>query len=566
MRFSRLFGKTLREVPSEAETASHRLLLRAGLIYQVSSGIYSYLPLGLRTIGKIEAIIRQEMDATGAQEVLMPALQPLEIWQQSGRAEAFGDNLFRLKDRRDRDLVIAPTHEEVVTNLVKHFVTSYRDLPVTLYQIQTKFRDEARPRAGLIRVREFAMKDAYSFDPDEEALDESYKKMLEAYQRIFQRCGLSVMVVEADSGAIGGKDSQEFILPASSGEDTVIFCSNCSYAANAERAQGAKLVPAIEPEQPLEEVHTPGVKTITELSEYLGVTAINTIKAVFYISDGNLVLVSIRGDLEVNEIKLKNVLKANELRLATSQEVTMAGFIPGSASALELKNVKSVADESIRLGCNFVVGGNRPDYHLKNVNHPRDFQPTQIIDIAMAEAGQGCPRCAGILKSTRGIEVGHIFKLGTFFTDSAGATYVDHEGHQRSVTMGCYGIGVGRLLGAAIEQNHDDKGIIFSPAIAPYQVHLVGLQSNKATVREGAETIERVFEEFGVDVLYDDRDESPGAKLNDSDLLGLPIRIVVSDRTLQTNMVEIKLRNSDTSSLIPIDQVVSTVKNILEEW
>jgi prolyl-tRNA synthetase len=566
MRFSRLFGKTLREIPSEAETASHRLLLRAGLIHQVAAGIYSYLPLGLRAISKIETIIRQEMDTTGAQELLMPALQPLEIWEQTGRAEAFGDNLFRLKDRRHRDLVIAPTHEEVVTNLVKHFVTSYRDLPVTLYQIQTKFRDEARPRAGLIRVREFAMKDAYSFDPDEETLDESYNRMLEAYQRIFQRCGLSVMVVEADSGAIGGKDSQEFILPASSGEDTVIFCPDCNYAANAERAQGIKPSPDIEFERPLEEVYTPGIKTIAELSEYLGVTPINTLKAVFYISDGNLVLVSIRGDLEVNEIKLKNALKVNELRLATSQEVTMGGFIPGAASALDLKDVRSVADESIRLGCNFVVGGNRPDYHLKNANHPRDFQPAHIIDIAMAEEGQGCPRCAGVLKSTRGIEVGHIFKLGTFFTDSAGATYVDHEGHQRSVTMGCYGIGIGRLLGAAIEQNHDDRGIIFSPAIAPYQVHLVGLQSNRTAVREGAEAIERVFQESGVDVLYDDRDESPGAKLNDADLLGLPIRVVVSERSLQTNMVEIKLRNSDTSSLIPIEQVVSTVKNILEEW
>ena len=316
----------------------------------------------------------------------------------------------------------------------------------------------------------------------------------------------------------------------------------------------------------MEEVYTPGIKTIAELSEYLGVTPINTLKAVFYISDGNLVLVSIRGDLEVNEIKLKNALKVNELRLATSQEVTMGGFIPGAASALDLKDVRSVADESIRLGCNFVVGGNRPDYHLKNANHPRDFQPAHIIDIAMAEEGQGCPRCAGVLKSTRGIEVGHIFKLGTFFTDSAGATYVDHEGHQRSVTMGCYGIGIGRLLGAAIEQNHDDRGIIFSPAIAPYQVHLVGLQSNRTAVREGAEAIERFFQESGVDVLYDDRDESPGAKLNDADLLGLPIRVVVSERSLQTNMVEIKLRNSDTSSLIPIEQAVSTVKNILEEW
>ena len=566
MRFSRLFGKTLREDPADAETASHRLLLKAGMIHQVSAGVYSYLPLAHRSMRKIETIIRHEMDAAGAQELLMPALQPLEVWQQTGRAEAFGENLFRLQDRRERNLVIAPTHEEVITALVKRFVSSYRDLPVTLYQIQTKFRDEARPRAGLIRVREFAMKDAYSFDPDEETLDASYDRMVEAYQNIFRRCGLPAMVVEADSGAIGGKDSQEFILPTPSGEDTVLFCSQCDYAANAERAQGVKPPQEVEPEQPVEEVHTPGIKTIAELSAYLGIPPNKTLKAVFCVADGEVVFVSIRGDLEVNEVKLKNALKANGLRLATSDEVEAAGLVAGSASALELKGIRSVADDSINLGSNFVVGANRPDYHLKNANQPRDFQPDLITDIAVAEVGQGCPRCGGTLESTRGIEVGHVFKLGTFFTDTLGVTYLDREGRQRPVTMGCYGIGVGRLLAAAIEQNHDDKGIIFPPAIAPYQVHLIGLQSNSPTVREEAEVLEQRLEQAGLEVLYDDREESPGSKFNDADLLGLPVRVVVSDRTLREQAVEVKPRKNEKPSLVPRDQAVAKVKELLEQW
>lgn len=566
MRLSRLFGNTLREDPADAETASHRLLLKAGMIAQVSSGIYSYLPLARRSLGKIESIIREEMDATGAQELLMPALQPLELWQQTGRAEAFGGNLFRLKDRRKRDLVIAPTHEEVITSLVKRFVSSYRDLPVTLYQIQTKFRDEARPRAGLIRVREFAMKDAYSFDPDEQALDSSYNKMVEAYHNIFRRCGLPALVIEADSCAIGGKDSQEFILPTPSGEDTALICTHCGYASNAERAQGVKSPQEIEQEQPLEEVHTPGIKTIADLASHLKVPARKILKAVVYLFDGQLAFVTIRGDLEVNEAKLKNALGAMDLRLATLKEVEEKGLVAGWASALQLEGIKSVADDSINMGSNFVVGANRTDYHLKNANYPRDFQPDLITDIALAEAGQGCPRCHSVMESTRGIEVGHVFKLGTFFTDTLGATYLDQEGHQRPIIMGCYGIGVGRLLGAAIEQNHDDKGIIFPPAIAPYQVHLIALQSNSTAVREEAEALERQLEQAEFEVLYDDREESPGAKFKDADLLGCPIRVVVSDRTLRQQVLEMRCRKDEEISLVPRSEVVSKVRELLDRW
>ena len=566
MRLSRLFGKSLRQNPADAETASHRYLLKAGMIHQVSAGVYSYLPLAHRSLSKIEVILRQEMDAAGAQELQMPALQPLEMWEQTGRAAAFGENLFHLRDRRHRELVMAPTHEEVITSMVKSFAHSYRDLPFILYQIQTKFRDEARPRAGLVRVREFAMKDAYSFDTDEEGLDTSYRLMVQAYQNIFRRCGLSVLKVEADSGAIGGKESQEFILPAPSGEDTVLLCPRCGYAVNAERAQGVKPPQEMEPEQPLEEASTPGIKSIADLSAYLAIAPSKTLKAVFYAADGEVVFVTIRGDLEVNEVKLKNALKCSELRLATPEEVKEAGLVAGWASALELKGIRSIADDSIRLGSNFVVGANRPDYHLRNANYPRDFQPDLMTDIALAEPGQGCSRCDTPLESTRGIEVGHVFKLGTFFTETLGATYLDREGRQQPIVMGSYGIGVGRLLAAAIEQNHDDKGIIFPPTIAPYQVHLIALQSTNIQVREETEALERRLEQDGLEVLYDDREKSPGVKFNDADLLGLPVRVVVSERTLREQAAEVKRRKDQEALLIPQVEVVGRVKELLASW
>ena len=564
MRVTQLFGKTLRQDPAEAEIASHRLLLKAGMLHQVAAGVYAYLPLAHRSLRKIEQIIREEMDAAGSQEVKMPALQPLEFWEETDRAAAFGPNLFRLKDRRDRDLVLAPTHEEVITQMVRANVGSYRDLPLILYQIQTKFRDEPRPRAGLIRVREFDMKDAYSFDADEEGLALSYQRMFQAYRNIFQRCGLPAMVVEADSGAIGGKDSQEFILPTDSGEDTVLFCPACDYSANAERASSVPpSIPQEEP-QPLEEVATPGVKTIAQLAAYLNVPESKTLKAVFYSADGRLVFVTIRGDLDVNEVKLTNALKAHDLRLATDEEVTQAGLVAGSASPVGLEGVVTVADESITSGSNFVVGANKPDHHLRNANYPRDFQVDLLTDIALAQEGDGCPKCGTALHSTRGIEVGHIFKLGTFFSERLGANYLDGEGKQRPIIMGCYGIGVGRLLAAAIEQNHDERGIIFPPLIAPYQVHLLSLNPEDAGVHQAAAELYQRLQETGFEVLYDDREESAGVKFNDADLLGLPVRLVVSPRTLREHAVELKGRREEKGRLVPMGEVGEAVRGILD--
>jgi prolyl-tRNA synthetase len=565
MKVTQLVTKSLRDDPPEAETASHRLMLRAGLIYQVAAGIYASLPLAYKSLRKIENIIREEMDRAGGQELLMPALQPLELWEQTGRGAAFGDNLFSLEDRRGRPMVLAPTHEEVVTGIVKANVQSYRDLPVILYQIQTKFRDEPRPRAGLVRVREFAMKDAYSFNADEESLDDSYQAMAQAYKNIYRRCGLPVLMAEADSGAIGGKDSHEFILATPTGEDTVITCPACGYTANAEKASGVYHELSAEDEESLEEVSTPGVKTIDGLAQYLNISDEKTFKAVFYMADGEVVFVTIRGDLEVNDIKLKNALRASDLRLADDQEVAKAGLVAGSASAIGIHDIKRVGDLSITRGNNFVVGGNKPDTHLRGANYPRDFQVDILTDIALARPGQGCPNCGQPLEAVRGVEVGHIFKLGTFFSEALGANFLDREGQHQPIIMGCYGIGVGRLLAAAIEQNHDDKGIMFPAPIAPYQVHLVGLNLADEQVAEEAERLYQELKDQGIEVLYDDRtDQTAGVKLNDVDLLGLPVRLVVSPRNVKAGVVEFKQRLDETSSLVPAGEVVATLQAMPE--
>ena len=564
MRMTSYFGKTLREEPSEAETASHRLLLKSGMIRQVASGVYGYLPLAWRSLRKIENIIRHEMDAAGGQEVRMPALHPLELWEESGRAEAMGQTLFTLKDRRERPLVMAPTHEEVFTLMVKANVHSYRDLPQILYQIQTKFRDEARPRGGLLRVREFDMKDAYSFDVDAEGLTRSYDAMVQAYKNIYRRCGLPAVQAEADSGAIGGKDSHEFILPAESGEDVLLLCPGCGYAANAERAESVKPTGEEEDPLPLSEVHTPGIKTIQDLATHLGIPERKTLKAVFYAYDGQIVFVTIRGDLDVNEIKLKNLLRCKELRLATDGEVEGAGLVAGSASAIGLKGVQSIADDSIRLGSNFVVGANRPDYHMRNANYPRDFETEVMADIAMAQAGHGCRRCGTPLEAKRGIEVGHVFKLGTFFSETLEASFLDQDGEQQPIVMGSYGIGVGRLLAAAIEQNHDEKGIVFPTAIAPYQVQLVALNVENPQVVEASEGLYQRLGQSGIEVLYDDRQETAGVKFNDADLLGSPIRIVVSPRNLNQGSAEVKQRRDSDAQLVDLKDVVGKAKELLE--
>jgi len=577
MRISKLFGKTLREVPAEAETASHQLLLKSGMIQQVTTGVYSYLPLGWRALRRMEQVIREEMDAAGGQELHMSVLQPYEMWQDSGRDVAFGKSLFTLIDRRERKLALGPTHEEMVTDLARRNVKSYRDLPLMLYQIQTKFRDEPRPRGGLVRVREFTMKDAYSFDTDAEALDVSYKKMIQAYRNIYVRCGLNAMLIEADSGAIGGKDSHEFMVATEVGEDEVVYCKSCGYVANVERASfvKTKLAELEEEEEeeeekkkplPLEEVATPGAKTIEEVASFLGVPRSRTLKAVFYSMDGRLVFVTIRGDLEVNEVKLKNALKGSELRLANDEEVKAAGLVAGSASAIGLKGVKVVADDSITTGHNFVVGANKDGYHLKNANYPRDFKVDLISDIALARAGHQCPKCEAELMSERGIEIGHVFKLGTVFSQRQGAFFIDRDGVQKPLVMGCYGIGVGRLLAAVIEENHDDKGIIWPLEIAPYQVYLCALapRIDEAAVAEAAEKLyaELCREKF--EVLFDDRIESPGVKFNDADLLGMPVRLTVSRRTLKSSSAEVKLRREKETGLVPLAGVAEKLKALLK--
>ena len=564
MRISKLVTRTLRDDPPEAETASHRLMLRAGLIQQVAAGVYAYLPLAWRSLRKIEQIVREEMDAAGGQELRLPALQPRELWEQTNRAAAFGDNLFTLEDRRGRPMVIAPTHEEVITNVVKGNVQSYRDLPVILYQMQTKFRDEPRPRAGLVRVREFTMKDAYSFDADEDGLDVSYQAMAQAYRNVFRRCSVPVLMAEADSGAIGGKDSHEFLLPTDTGEDTVITCPGCGYTANAEKAAGvypAQKTPAL---LPLEPVSTLGIKTIAGLAELLGVPESQTLKAVFYQADGEVVFVTIRGDLDVNEVKLKNVLHCNDLRLADDDEVAGAGLVAGSASAIGITSIKRIADPSIQNGGNFVVGANQPDTHYLNANYPRDFDADLITDIALAQPGHLCVQCGAELESTRGIEVGHIFKLGTFFSEALGANYLDQNGQQAPIVMGCYGIGVTRVLAAAIEQNHDDNGIVFPAPIAPYQVYLVGLNMSDESVAAAAgELYDRLWA-GGVETLFDDReDAAAGVKFNDADLIGLPVRLVVSPRNLRQGAVEVRRRTDADAEMVTVDDVVATVQEML---
>ncbi|MBN1862591.1 MAG: proline--tRNA ligase [Dehalococcoidales bacterium] len=563
MRLSKLFGKTQREIPAEAETTSHQLLLRAGMIAQVAAGVYSYLPLAWRVLKKIENIIREEMDAAGGQELMMPVLQPLELWQETGRDQAFGKGLFKLCDRRDRNLCLGPTHEEVITKLVSQYVQSYRDLPLRLYQIQTKFRDEPRPRAGLLRVREFTMKDLYSFDTDEEGLSRSYNRMLEAYQNIYARCGLPTLLVEADSGAIGGKDSHEFMLVTETGEDEVIYCPECRYSANAEKAQSIKGEAHDKKPLPLEEVKTPGAATIEEVSGFLKIAPEDTLKAVFYAADNELIFVVIRGDLEVNEIKLKNALKCYQLRLATEAEVSGAGIVAGAASPVGLSNIKVVADDSVTLGANFVAGANKPETHLKNVNYPRDFTAAIVTDIAKAHAGESCPRCGGKLLSAHGIEVGHIFKLGTFLSQKLGAYFTDPDGVSRPIIMGCYGIGLGRLLAAAIEQNHDDKGIIWPAPIAPYQLHLCPLFFDNPEVAAATEKLYNELTEAGWEVLLDDRIESPGVKFNDADLLGIPVRITISPRTLEKDSVELKRRTEKKAEVVTLADLEVRLKELM---
>ncbi len=569
MRLSRLFGRTTRETPADAESISHQLLLRAGMISQGAAGVYSYLPLGWRVLRRIEQVVREEMDRVGGQEMLMPALQPYELWQTSGRDISFGQSLFTLTDRKDHRLVLGPTHEEVITDLARRYLQSYRDLPLMPYQIQTKFRDEPRPRGGLLRVREFIMKDLYSFDADEAALDMTYRAMAAAYAAVYRRLGLPAVMVEADSGAIGGKASHEFMVLTPTGDDTIIRCDRCAYASNVERARSDKTLSAAESANngeemaPLTAVATPDCHTIKEVAAFLSKPSWRTLKAVFYVADGDFIVAVIRGDLDVNELKLQRVLKCDVLRLAEEEEVEAGNMVPGFASPIGVDNVRVVADDSVPHARNIVAGANRVGYHFVNSNYGRDYTAEIVADIALAREGDKCPSCGEHLRAHKAIEVGHIFKLGTFLSGTLNATFLDESGVSRLAVMGCYGIGIGRLLAAIVEHGHDDNGIIWPAAVAPYQVHLCTLNPEKGEVEAVGDRLYSELWQSGVEVLLDDRPASPGVKFNDADLLGMPLRMTVSPRTLASGSVEVKWRHAKEPLFIPADAAVATVTEMV---
>lgn len=564
MRSTQLFGKTLRQAPADAENISHKLLTRAGFIQQIAAGIFSLQPLGNRSITKIRNIIRDEMDRAGGQEVNMPVVQPRDLWEESGRADTFVPPLASFNDRRERRMVIAPTHEETATAMARASVTSYRDLPFTIYQIQTKFRDETRPRGGLLRVREFEMKDAYSFDADEEGMDRSFRAMVAAYKRIFKRCGLDAVMVEADSGGIGGKDSNEFVLLADGGDDTILMSDESDYAANVEKAEFIKTEYPSEDPGVVEEFATPGIKTIEALARMEGVPTSRTAKAVFYTVDDEVVVVTIRGDYDVNETKLRNLLGGSEPRLATPEEVKAAGLIAGSASAVGLEGIRSIVDDSIPLGSNYLAGANKEGFHLRNVNYGRDFKADILGDIAGAREGFASPDGKGKLVARRGIEVGHVFKLGNVYSSKMGAQYTDEDGQENDILMGCYGIGVGRMLAAAVEANHDDHGMILPRSIAPYDIYLAGLNLNDSDISGKAEMLYESLQDAGFEVLFDDRDAAPGVKFKDADLIGIPVRVVISARSLGNGGVEVKARAEKDSEIVGEADVVEAVQKLLD--
>lgn len=566
MRLSELLVPTMREVPAEAELPSHVLMLKAAMMRKLASGIYIYLPLGQRVLRKVEQIVREEMDRAGAQEVLMSALIPSELWKETGRWEVFGPEMFRLKDRNEREFCLGPTHEEVFTDLIRNEIKSYRQLPVTIYQIQTKFRDERRPRFGVMRSREFIMKDAYSFDTDWDGLDVSFDKMYKAYCRIFDRCGLKYTVVEADSGAMGGRDSKEFMVTSSVGEAVIAYCENCGYAANEEKAECLVDCKFDEEMLPQEKIETPDARTIEELVGFLKTTPDRFVKTLIYKFKDKVVAVLVRGDRELNEIKLLNILKGNEqdLEMADAGTVEMVtGAKVGFAGPIGLKgDVLIIVDNEIPEMRNFIVGANETGYHIKNVNYGRDFKADVVADIRNIAQGDKCPKCGAPIKIGRGIEVGHIFKLGTKYTDALGAKYIDEDGNEKPIIMGCYGIGINRTVAAVIEQNHDDKGIIWPISIAPYHVIVVPVNVSNETQKKVAEDIYNTLKNAGVEVLIDDRDLRAGVKFNDADLLGIPVRITVGKKAEQ-NMVEIKLRSSDKAEEISATMVIDRIKQII---
>ena len=568
MRYTQYFIPTVKETPADAEVISHQLMLRAGMIRKLAAGIYNYLPLGLRSVRKVEQIVREEMNRAGAIEILMPTVQPAELWQESGRWEQYGKELLRIRDRKEAEFCLGPTHEEVVTDLVRREVKSYRQMPLNLYQIQGKFLDDIRPRFGLMRGREFIMKDAYSFDVDSSAADISYEKMYQAYRRIFERCGLRFRAVEADTGSIGGTASHEFMVLAESGEDAIVSCCGCDYAANVEKAE-ARLAGAPEHAEPrpLEKVATPGKHSIEEVSDFLGMPAASLIKTLILVADGEPVVALLRGDHDLNEIKLKNVLDCETLEFAPDELVVRVTGAPvGFAGPVGLK-IRTVADLAVQGMRNAVTGGNCADLHLKNVNLDRDYTVTTFADIRNVTHGDPCPRCSsGTMELWRGIEVGHVFKLGTKYSQPLKATYLDAEGKEQIIFMGCYGIGIGRTVAACVEQNHDEDGIVFPIPIAPFHCIVSAVNYSKdEPVRMACEEIYKELLDSGVEALLDDRDERPGVKFKDADLIGIPLRIVVGAKNLANGQVELKNRKSGAVELLTVAEAVATVKALVAE-
>ncbi len=569
MRMSKLFGQTLREAPSDAEVASHQLLVRAGFIRQLGAGIFSYLPLAKRSLTKIENIMREEINAIGGQELSMPVVHPADIWKETGRWYQIGAEMGRMKDKNGRDMALAMTHEEVVADLVRKDVQSYRQLPLLVYHIQTKWRDDPRPRAGLIRVREFTMLDSYSLDPDMDSLDRQYRAHYQAYFNIFNRCALPTIAVGADVGMMGGSLAHEYMYLTPVGEDTLLLCDQCGYAANRQIAHFRKPPAEAETPLPTEKVETPHMATIEGLANFLNVTKARTAKAVFMVAtlpDGQgeqerFVFALVRGDMDVNETKLTNALSAKELRPAREDEIRAAGAVPGYASPVGLKDVLVVVDDAIPASPNLVGGANEAGYHLRNLNYGRDYEAAIVADIAAASEGDACPNCGASLRTSRGVEVGNIFKLGTRYTAALGANFLDRDGKTKPVIMGSYGIGSGRLLACVAEDHHDANGLCWPITVAPFHVHLALLPEASGQAAAAADDLYAQLQAAGVEVLYDDRDERPGVKFKDADLMGMPLRVTVSERSLKQGGVELKRRDSnERGGIVPLEGAVERIR------
>ena len=569
MRMSKLFGQTLRKAPADVEVTSHRLLLRAGFLRQLASGIFSYLPLAYRSLKKVENILRDEIGAIGGQEIEMPVVHPADIWKKTGRWYQVGSEMGRFLDKNDRDMVLAMTHEEVVADLVYREVSSYKQLPMLVYQIQTKWRDDPRPRAGLIRAREFTMKDSYSLDRDEEGLDKQYRAHYQAYFNIFNRCALPSVAVDSDVGIMGGAMAHEFMYLTPVGEDTLLICGNGDYTANRQVAEFRKPIPDEAELKPLEKVETPGTDTIESLANLLEIPKSKTAKAIFSVAtieEGGektekFVFAVVRGDMDVNETKLANAIGATDMRPARSEEIQAIGAEPGYGSPLGVEGALVIVDDAIAASPNLVAGANEKGFHFLNVNLGRDYEADAVADIAAAEEGSSCPVCESPMRTERGVEIGNIFKLGTKYTEALGANFLDAEGRQKPVIMGSYGIGVGRLLACVAEEHNDENGLIWPVSVAPYQVHLVALDA----LEEGATQLYEALKAAGIEAIYDDRQESLGSKFKDADLMGMPVRLTLTPRSLENGGVEIKDRHTGESSVSPVEEVVDVVRERISQ-